>query len=190
MVVVEPQSGTVYLNAATVPRVKPSKGSRTGASLHHFMMVELQQHAAAAAVAAVGGDDGSTAAGVAGGGGTYVVRRVDEVWVEVEPLSRAAAASSSGQADGTGEGAAAQQQGSSSAAAGTAAAGCRLAEERLRVKAVPGERGVVVMVWQGHKQQLTPVILSEQAAARYTRVDADDDEAAEEGEPMLQQVAA
>ena len=62
------------------------------------------------------------------------------------------------------------------------------------MKAVPGERGVVVMVWEAHKQQLVPVILSEQAAARYSRGDGDDDDdddgALEEGEPMLEQVAA
>jgi hypothetical protein len=190
MVHVDPQTGAVYLNAATVPRVRASKGSRTGASLHHFLLVQLQQQAEAAAGAAARVDGDSTAA-AAESNGTYVVQQVDEVWVEVEPLGKGAAAaaaaaaasssSSSRQGEGTGGGAATQQHESSSA-------GCRVAEGKLRVRAVLGDRGVVVMVWQANKQQLVPVILSEQAAARYSR--AEGEEGSVEEEPVLEQVAA
>jgi hypothetical protein len=177
MVHVDAATGMVCLNAATVPRVKISKGSTKGATLHHFLLVELQQSAQGGCSNAMPGSESPASSG------TFVVQRADELWVEVEPLKALGKGSS---AAGSRE---AQQGDSGGDAPVAGTAGCRVAESRMRVKAIAGEKGVVVMQWQAQQQQLVPVILSAAASARYRPAgEGDSDSDGDDSEAVQQQV--
>jgi hypothetical protein len=129
MVHVDADSGTTYLNAATVPRVTKADASTPGASLRHFLVFELR-------------------------GGA--VETASDVWVRVSPATRAADAAGDGASEVAQDASAgAGEQAVEQALTAEVAAEC----EVLRTVRGENNGGVVKMVWNAHSQVWDPVVV-------------------------------
>jgi hypothetical protein len=164
MVHVDPETGTAFLNAATVPRVRPAGGGGEGsgggaaaaaATLRHFLVFDLVGGAVESArdvwvrVAAGGGAGGS-----GGSGGEQVAA----------PKRQAAGSGSSSSSGNGGCGGGGNGSGNGGGNGGGPVA--VVEEEREVLRTVRGDGGGVVrMAWDAHRQEWDAVVVAPRRGA-------------------------